>query len=113
MRLQQNSPKGAHAPNEATLQTNSSLKLGRWMHAYGELLRYVVVALTRHPSSLCSCLVRAGPTFVYASWGAKCNKVVLLCLAQVEQYIQCSEQHEIVAQPGRPLCRCCGQEQEQ
>ena len=35
---QQNSPKGAQSP-EATLQTNSSLKLSRWLHAYGELLR--------------------------------------------------------------------------
>ena len=41
---QQNSPKGAQSP-EATLQTNSSLKLSRWLHAYGELLRYDNVSL--------------------------------------------------------------------
>ena len=39
MPMQQESPKGAQAPSEAMLQTNSSLKLSRWLHAYGELLR--------------------------------------------------------------------------
>lgn len=30
---------------EATLETNSSLKLSRWMHAYGQLLRYIATTL--------------------------------------------------------------------
>ena len=37
--MQHELPKGAQAPREAMLQTNSSLKLSRWLHAYGELLR--------------------------------------------------------------------------
>ena len=60
--LQQDSAKGTHVPNGATLQTNSSLKLGRWMHAYGELLRYNYSTLTHHPSSLGLSLMPAGPS---------------------------------------------------
>ena len=32
-------------PKEETLDTNSSLKLSRWMHAYGQLLWSVVTTL--------------------------------------------------------------------
>ena len=45
--VQQASPGGAQAPPEATLQTNSSLKLSRWLHTYGELLRYGTLSMTR------------------------------------------------------------------
>ena len=70
MPMQQESPKGAQAPSEAMLQTNSSLKLSRWLHAYGELLRCgSTLSLFRIPS---------GSTLPEPSSGLRCSNLALL-----------------------------------
>ena len=63
--VQQASPSGAQAPPEATLQTNSSLKLSRWLHTYGELLRYGRLSMAR-PRSLLHCLPSMAATALAA-----------------------------------------------
>lgn len=70
--MQQESPKGAQAPSEAMLQTNSSLKLSRWLHAYGELLRCdSTLSLFRIPSEvpyqshLVACVVAIWPCWLH------------------------------------------------
>ena len=54
--MQQASPGGAQAPPEATLQTNSSLKLSRWLHTYGELLRCGTLSMAM-PQSIQYCML--------------------------------------------------------